>query len=626
MTGARNRGWVGTAVGVEGGRAYPLLDLAAWRDAVASELGRQKDPTGIDLALLGIWLGRTSGIVATGSSPTREELVTFALESLRLPKTHALCQTNPPILIADGEDIWSEADFGDDPLTLEEIGEVCASVDPLTTAVGGASESSPSSPLPKKAWLVRAAARTGEDAIGDRDVVEEFLDGGFVAIGWADAESAVPGMGALDISDEVQKAYPDKPPGWWRTSTGNLNSFLNRIEPGHLVLTVDKDRVFVGRVIGPYSFDPDRPLGTVRRWGVEWLNADHPASRKHVKVQHPGLYARLRSWLTVTELTDEVAAVASLIGPTPPSASSALVSLPPATDELASALHIPVVWLQSEVIDLLSEKRQVVFYGPPGTGKTLIAQRIAEHITGDPEAFELVQFHPSFSYEDFFEGYRPVQTEGGVGIAYSLTPGPLRRLAERASANPAQPHVLIVDEINRGNVPKIFGELLFLLEYRDEQIPLMYSNDTRFGLPKNLFIIATMNTADRSIALVDAALRRRFYFVPFLPGEAPIAHVLGAWLASHGHGQEAADLLKTLNARIGSDDIAIGPSYFMTSGGPPNLERVWKHAILPLLEEHFFGTGKDVEAEFGLSALRAYAASEQGQTEDSVEESNSSQE
>lgn len=476
---------------------------------------------------------------------------------------------------------------------------------------------------PTKAWLVRAARRTGEDAIGNRDVVKEFLEGGFVAIGWADVDAVSPGMDGMSIFHEVQQTYSERPLGWWRTSTGNLNSFVNRMEVGHLVVTVDKDKIFVGQVTAPYSFDINRPLGTTRRWGVAWFNPGTPASRKVIKVEHPGLYARLRSWLTVTELTEEIAAVESLIGLTPSAPDPHQpVELPTATEDLADGLHIPQDWLQTEVIDLLTEKKQVVFYGPPGTGKTLIAQRIAEHLTDDPEAFELVQFHPSYSYEDFFEGYRPIQTDTGFGIAYTLTHGPLRRLAERATANPSQPHVLIIDEINRGNVPKIFGELLFLLEYRDEQIPLMYSSESegRFGLPKNLFIIATMNTADRSIALIDAALRRRFYFVPFMPREEPVSSVLTKWLDRHGHAQEAADLLRLLNDRIDSDDIAIGPSYFITTGGPPNLERIWRHSIMPLLEEHYFGTGRAVAMDFGLAALRTHLTATERDESGTVEE------
>jgi 5-methylcytosine-specific restriction enzyme B len=136
-------------------------------------------------------------------------------------------------------------------------------------------------------------------------------------------------------------------------------------------------------------------------------------------------------------------------------------------------------------------------------------------------------------------------------------------------------------------------------------MPLQYSPEAQFGLPKNLHIIGTMNTADRSIALVDAALRRRFYFVPFMPRESPISDVLAQWLDANEHDAEPADLLGALNDRIANDEIAIGPSYFITRDGAyPNLERVWRHAILPLLEEHYYGTGRNVQEEFGLENLR----------------------
>jgi 5-methylcytosine-specific restriction protein B len=178
-----------------------------------------------------------------------------------------------------------------------------------------------------------------------------------------------------------------------------------------------------------------------------------------------------------------------------------------------------------------------------------------------------------------------------------------------AANDPGNPYVLIVDEINRGNVAKIFGELLFLLEYRDRGIPLQYSPEPPFSLPSNLYLIGTMNTADRSIALVDAALRRRFYFVPFLPSEPEIGGVLRRWLEQHGIDDEPARVLEALNARIADDEISIGPSYLMPrDGSAPNLERVWRNAIMPLLEEHYYGTTRDVHVDFGLARLRASLA------------------
>ena len=155
---------------------------------------------------------------------------------------------------------------------------------------------------------------------------------------------------------------------------------------------------------------------------------------------------------------------------------------------------------------------------------------MAEEITKDGGAHRIVQFHPSYSYEDFVGGFRPVEDDGAHGVRYQRVDGPLRAIAAEAAADPTHPYVLIIDEINRGNIPKIFGELLFLLEYRQKEVRLQNWPETPFSLPKNLLLIGTMNTADRSIALVDAALRRRFYFVPFLPTAEPVKDVLGKWL------------------------------------------------------------------------------------------------
>jgi len=194
--------------------------------------------------------------------------------------------------------------------------------------------------------------------------------------------------------------------------------------------------------------------------------------------------------------------------------------LPEIDQELAARLHLPLSWLAG-LTAMLEEKKQLILFGPPGTGKTFVAQHLGRHIEARGGGYRLVQFHPSYTYEDFFEGYRPRLQQGGT-LSFELVHGALREIADEAEANPAAPYLLIIDEINRGNIAKIFGELYFLLEYRDQAIRLQYSRHEQFKLPENVYVLGTMNTADRSIALVDSALRRRFYFLGLMPTAPPV--------------------------------------------------------------------------------------------------------
>lgn len=293
-----------------------------------------------------------------------------------------------------------------------------------------------------------------------------------------------------------------------------------------------------------------------------------------------------------------------------------VVEVPPADltdpdDALADELNMPREWLQ-RFTRTMRRRKQAILYGPPGTGKTWLARRLAEHWADDADV-TLVQFHPSVSYEDFIAGYRPVDTGGTVSFA--LRQGPFMRLAERARDDLSKPFVLIIDEINRANLAKVFGELYFLLEYRSAPIAPLYADEGSrpFTLPPNVFIIGTMNTADRSIALVDAAMRRRFAFLEMHPDSPPVQGVLRRWLAKHGYQTQAAELLDELNARIPNRDFAIGPSYFMkdwiyTDDG---LAEVWETDLLPLLAEHHAGEDLDVRGRYGLdSLLRAIGAPE----------------
>lgn len=273
---------------------------------------------------------------------------------------------------------------------------------------------------------------------------------------------------------------------------------------------------------------------------------------------------------------------------------------------------------------LLLEKGQVIMQGPPGTGKTFIARKMAQVITGDPSRVTLVQFHPSYAYEDFVEGYRPAGANH-----FEVRDGPLKKLAKQANDAPDCKFVLIIDEINRGNIAKVFGELLFLLEYREEEISLQYS-DTRFSLPKNLFIIATMNTADRSIALLDMALRRRFRFIDLVPGEAPIAGVLDRFLEENAPDmRHIAQMIDKVNHHIDDRNAGIGPSHYLLEN-PEALneewaQQIWSHSILPALADRFFDKPSEI-SKFAYDTIHDQVTAEDIMSieEDSVEEDNAS--
>ena len=272
--------------------------------------------------------------------------------------------------------------------------------------------------------------------------------------------------------------------------------------------------------------------------------------------------------------------------------------------ELADELLVGIESLE-DIVSLLEDKGQVILYGPPGTGKTYLARELAKELAPDDSCRVLVQFHPSTSYEDFFEGYRPAGTGDDGGIRYELTPGPLARMAERASEAPDQQHVMIIDEINRGNLPRVLGELLFLLEYRNESVQPLYRPEEPFSLPDNLWFIGTMNTADRSIALVDAALRRRFHFVPFFPDSGPMAGLLGRWLDREDEPAWVGHLVDAVNGELKKElegsHLLLGPSHFMKEyGSSPDqqrdrLRRIWEYNIEPFIEDQFFGDPAQID-------------------------------
>ena len=289
--------------------------------------------------------------------------------------------------------------------------------------------------------------------------------------------------------------------------------------------------------------------------------------------------------------------------PEPPGGQTSEPRPPKDLETAARRLYLPSGFLNS-VSDLLEDKKQVIFQGPPGTGKTYVARVLAQTLAESDERVTLVQLHPSYAYEDFVQGFRPTLNAGQPG--FERVNGPLVLAAERGRKEPNAKHFLVIDEINRGNVAKVFGELYFLLEYRNENVRLQYhgEEDEPFSLPGNLYIIGTMNTADRSIALVDLALRRRFYFVDFHPDKEPIKGLLLRWLSDNVPEMDwVADVVDRANQKLRDRHAAIGPSYFMKSHLDDDaVESIWQHSILPYVEERLFGENIPL-SEFDLYQL-----------------------
>jgi hypothetical protein len=242
---------------------------------------------------------------------------------------------------------------------------------------------------------------------------------------------------------------------------------------------------------------------------------------------------------------------------------------------------------------LLLRKKQIIFQGPPGTGKTFVAQRLAKLVAQTNGLVETVQFHPDYSYEDFIQGYFP--EPGNTILQFNMKKGRFLDFCERAKNKPKDtPCVMIIDEINRAKLARVFGELMYLLEYRDKEIPLA-AGGKPYRIPENVHLIGTMNTADRSIALVDHALRRRFSFIRLQPEY----NILTSYLKKYNLPADSlVTVLQQVNRAINDLNYEVGISFFMKDQAQLKqwLPDIWKTEIEPYLEEYFYDQKSKVEA------------------------------
>ena len=426
---------------------------------------------------------------------------------------------------------------------------------------------------------------------------------------------------AYAIFGRGEKRLVVRPNRVWQSSTridkDNLDGYVPDLDNGwiyHRGPGTDTDRRLLEPTPGDIALVQTgtrrgRGIGVLDRKGREemhvlWVNTQDAALPRDAEIVSFNAADATHQVFRETRDYDATFELLNSLAPTPAPAESPApepIERKRDLDDCAEEWLIDAKWLR-KICALLEDKGQLIFQGPPGTGKTWLARKLAQHLAGNGGESRLVQFHPSYAYEDFVQGYRPTVTDGNAG--FSLRNGPLLEMAKRAREAPDEKHFLVIDEINRGNLAKVFGELYFLLEYRDEEMRLQYS-DEPFSLPANLYLIGTMNTADRSIALVDMALRRRFYFVEFHPDKPPIEGLLGRWFRKHPPQVDWVEsVVAKANAELNDPHAAIGPSYFMKKDLDETMaRRIWEHSVLPYIEERLFGR-RDRLRDFDLEKLR----------------------
>lgn len=415
---------------------------------------------------------------------------------------------------------------------------------------------------------------------------EYFYSHGEMGIGWAE----IGDLRAFDSKEDMKQKMKDTydPTLSYKNAAHATWQFANEIKPGDIVFVKKGMYKVIGRgvVTGDYYFhQPDSEYP--HRRSVKWThNGEWP---------HPSGQAAMKTLTDITPYTDYVEKLNALfVSETVEDVEEQVVTFP----EYTEADFLSDVYMESEeyatLVDLIRSKQNVILQGAPGVGKTFAAKRLAYSLMGmkDQNRVMMIQFHQSYSYEDFIMGFRP--SENG----FELKKGAFYNFCKRAEIDSDNEYFFIIDEINRGNLSKIFGELFMLIESdkRGIQLQLLYS-DEKFSVPKNVYIIGMMNTADRSLAMLDYALRRRFAFYEMRPGFETEGFRGYCTDLKNDKFNNLIQCVENLNSVISADDslgdgFCIGHSYFCNLNAETLTDRklsaIVEYELIPLLKEYWF--------------------------------------
>lgn len=413
---------------------------------------------------------------------------------------------------------------------------------------------------------------------------DEFYKLGIMGIGWDDVTDLKGFSSKEEIKDYMKKVYD--PSYSYKNNAHCLWQFANEIKIGDVIFVKKGMHKIIGKgvVTSDYIYDSTRETYKhIRK--VEWRNKG--------EWEHPG-QAVMKTLTCISPYPDYVQQLLALFAEDTPEETTEQVEIkyPPYTkDDFLNEVYMDEDTYNT-LTELLEAKYNVILQGAPGVGKTFAAKRLAYSIMGqkDTSRVAMVQFHQSYSYEDFIQGYRPSK-EG-----FELVNGAFYKFCREAEEDNERPYFFIIDEINRGNLSKILGELMMLIEKdkRGEKIKLLYSNEW-FTVPQNVRIIGMMNTADRSLALMDYALRRRFAFFDFAPAFS--SEGFKNYLAEKDSPklEKLITAVESLNSTISADEslgdgFRIGHSYFCTGDEITDewLKSVVEYEVIPLIKEYWF--------------------------------------